>query len=242
MKLFDLYMRILKKQVWLYSIYLGIFFLFLFLAADIGGKNNQTIFIYYRYAVLVLMVLVMLTISAVTSVTSDTELFMRHQAAPVRTELLALTYLGADLLVMLFWWMLFFWTAVVLYGEAAYNIQGLFMAANLLMISLFSTALGFIIGIFSKSAQGRGIAANLMAFALPFVGGSIEVANWGDYTVYLLRSFTPVFWYQKTLDEIILKEGGKLENVIAYMGIQVMFAIMVLTLGMMLDKQRRNVN
>lgn len=116
------------------------------------------------------------------------------------------------------------------------------MAANLLAISLFSTALGFIIGIFAKSAQGRGIVANLMAFGLPLIGGSIKVADWGDYTIYLLRSFTPVFWYQKVLEEIALKETGKLESIIGYMGIQIMFAVMVLTLGMMLDKQRKNVN
>ena len=131
MKLFDLYIRILKKQLWLYVIYLTLFFLFIV----IGRKTYvglAAVTLYYRYAVLAVMVLVMLTISAVTAVTSDTELFMRHQAAPVRLEILELTYVGADLLVMLFFWMLFFWMAVILCGEAAYSAEGLLMAVNLL--------------------------------------------------------------------------------------------------------------
>ena len=240
MKLFDLYIRILKKQLWLYVIYLTLFFLFIV----IGRKTYvglAAVTLYYRYAVLAVMVLVMLTISAVTAVTSDTELFMRHQAAPVRLEILELTYVGADLLVMLFFWMLFFWMAVILCGEAAYSAEGLLMAVNLLSISLFSTAVGFMIGIFAKTAQSRGIVANLIALGLPFLGGSFELFRWGDSTVYILRSFTPVFWYQRALDEITVHWGKQesLENFAGYLGIQLIFALMVLTLGMMLAKQRK---
>ncbi len=247
MKLFDLYVRILKKQIWLYIIYLGMFFLFLMLFSGNDVPAEKSIVLYYRYAVLALMVLIMLTISAVTAVTSDIELSMRHRAAPVRMELLELTYLGADLLLMLFWWMMFFWTAVVLYGEAAYSIEGLLLAGNLLTVSLLSAAFGFIIGIFTKSAQSRGIISSLIALALPLAGGSVELFNWSDETVYLLRSFTPVFWYQKALDEIAgqrgILSGDGLKNYTIYIGIQLIFALMVLTLGMMLEKQKKdNVN
>lgn len=244
MKLFDLYTRIIKKQAWLYGIYIIVFFAVTLMAADAGRKTPGTaVLYYYRYAALAGMVLIMLTISAVTAVTSDTELFMRHKAAPVRMELLELTYVGADLLVMLFWWMLFFWTAVVLYGEAAYNAEGLLMAADLFVLSLFSTAVGYIIGIFAKSAQGRGIAANVMAFSLAFAGGSIFSQEQADNTVYLLRSFTPLFWYQKALDELAL-HPWKTENVnnfAGYIGIQIIFALMVLALGLLLEKQRKEV-
>lgn len=245
MKLFDLYIRILKKQIWLYAIYLLAFWTFVVLASQ-SGKGmaaEQALEMYYRYAVLALMVLIMLTISAVTAVTSNVELSMRHRAAPVRTELLELGYLGADLLVMLFWWMLFFWTAVVLYGEAAYSAEGLLMSANLLTVSLLSTALGFMIGIFARSAQGRGIASNLIAFLLPLIGGSMEGLKGGDNTVYFLRSFTPIFWYQKALEELAPGIGHmsrqNLYNYAAYIGIQLMFALAVLAFGMMLDKQRK---
>lgn len=240
MKLFDLYIRILKKQVWLYGLYLATFFLFIVLSRE-NDMGIVAVTIYYRYAVLIVMVLVMLTISAVTSVTSNTELYMRHQAAPIRLEILELTYVGADLLVMLFFWMLFFWMAVILCGEAAYSAEGLLMAVNLLSISLFSTAVGFMIGIFAKTAQSRGIAANLIALGLPFLGGSFDMFHWGDNTVYLLRSFTPVFWYQRALDEITINWGkqGSFENFSGYLGIQLIFALMVLTLGMMLAKQRK---
>lgn len=243
MKLFDLYIRILKKQIWLYLIYLLLFFLLILLFSGNHAPALKAVVLYYRYAVVVLMVLIMLTVSAVTSVTSDTELSMRHRAAPVRMELLELTYLGADLLLMLFWWMLFFWTAVVLYGEAAYSIEGLLMAGNLLTAGLLSTALGFIIGIFTQSAQSRGILSSLIPAALAATGGSLELLNRGDETVYLLRSFTPVFWYQKALDEISGHRGmlspDNMKSYTIYIGIQLIFALMVLTLGMMLDKQRK---
>lgn len=243
MKLFDLYVRILKKQIWLYALYLGIFVLMILLAWDMGQGQamGKQVFWYYRYAVIPLMVLVMLTISAVTAVTSDLDLALRHRAAPVRMELLELTYLGADLVVMLFWWMLFFWTAVVLYGEAAYSAGGLLMALNLLTISLFSMAVGFLIGLFAKSPQTRGIFSTLMALALPLAGGSVELANVGDQTVYLLRSFTPAFWYQRALEEISGGRGTEenLKSYAAYIGVQLMFTLAVFTLGLMLEKQRK---
>lgn len=243
MKLFDLYIRIMKKQMWLYAVYLGLFFLFVMLSYGNSTAPEIAVVSYYRYVVLVLMVLIMLTISAVTAVNSDTELSMRHRAAPVRMELLELMYLGADLLVMLFWWMLFFWTAVVLYGEAAYSVKGLLMAVNLLTVSLLSAAFGFIIGIFAKSAQSRGIVSSLIALGLPLAGGSVSIGSFGDETVYMLRSFTPVFWYQKALEEMSKIKGlPTMENLKSYaipLGIQLIFALMVLTLGMMLDKQRK---
>lgn len=243
MKLFDLCIRILKKQIWLYLIYLAIFMLFLMLAADMEGKlpSKEAIAVYYRYAVPVAMVLIILTISAVTAVTSDTDLFLRHQAAPVRLLRLELAYVGADLLVMLFWWMLFFWTAVVLYGEAAYSTEGFLMAVNLLAVSLFSAAVGFITGILAKTVQGRGIAANLIAFGLPFAGGSLISMDREDETVYLLRSFSPVFWYQRALEELTC-DGGKMGDFNHYavcVGIQLIFAVMVLILGMLLEKQKK---
>lgn len=245
MKLLDLYIRILKKQMWLYLIYLLAFWIFIVLAVRTGKgmAAEQAIVLYYRYAVLALMVLIMLTVSAVTAVTSNVELSMRHRAAPVRMELLELGYLGADLLVMLFWWMLFFWTAVILYGEAAYRPEGLLMSVNLLTVSLLSTALGFMIGIFTRSAQGRGIASNLIALFLPVIGGSVESLRGGDETVYFLRSFTPIFWYQKALEELTSgvrnMSQQSLYNYAVYIGIQLMFALAVITFGMMLDKQRK---
>ena len=243
MKLFDLYIRIMKKQVWLYAIYLGLFFLFVALTFNKAVPAEIAVVSYYRYAVLALMVLVMLSISAVTAVNSNLDLSLRHRAAPVRMELVELTYLGADLLVMLFWWMLFFWTAVILYGEAAYSVSGLLMAVNLLTVSLLSAAFGFVIGIFAKGEQSRGIVSSLIALGLPLAGGSVNLGNLGDETVYMLRSFTPVFWYQKALEEIALYVGiPTIENMKSYavhIGIQLIFALMILTLGMMLDKQRK---
>ncbi|MBP3543069.1 MAG: hypothetical protein J6J86_02465 [Lachnospiraceae bacterium] len=235
MKLFDLYIRILKKQVWLYMIYMAVFLAFIQLVQGAGKQMppSAALALYYRNAVLVLMVLIMLTISAVTAVTSNVELSMRHRAAPVRIELLELRYVGADLLVMLFWWMLFFWTAVVLYGEVSYSIGGLLMAVDMLTVSLLSTAIGLLIGIFAKTGQGRGIASNLIALVLVFAGGDASVYVAGDQTVYFLRSFTPIFWYQKALQEM------NLENYAIYIGIQLMFAVAVLAFGMMLDKQRK---
>lgn len=235
MKIFDLYMRILKKQAWLYVIYIAAFLAYLqFIQGEQRTSMPEIALVrYYRNGVLVLMILVMLTISAVTAVTSDIELSMRHRAAPVKLELLELGYVGADLLVMLFWWMLFFWTAVILYGETAYSINGIRMALDMLAVSLLSAAIGFLIGIFVKTGQGRGSASNVIGLVLVFAGGYAAVAEKNDQTIYFLRSFTPVFWYQKALEE------KNIQNYLIYIGMQLLFALAVLAFGMMLDKQRK---
>ena len=107
------------------------------------------------------------------------------------------------------------------------------MAVDMLTVSLLSTAIGLLIGIFAKTGQGRGIASNLIALVLVFAGGDASVYVAGDQTVYFLRSFTPIFWYQKALQEM------NLEKYAIYIGIQLMFAVAVLAFGMMLDKQRK---
>lgn len=235
MKLFDLYIRILKKQLWLYGIYVFLF-LVLVQGTQESGQDftaENVLAVYYRNGVLMLMVLIMLTISAVTAVTSDVDLSMRHRVAPVKRELLELSYVGADLLVMLFWWMLFFWVAVILYGEIAYSPQGLLMALDMLTVSLLSAALGFVTGMFAKTTQGRGIASHVIPLLLVSAGGYAVMSDTADQTIYFLRSFTPVFWYQKALLEMDLGQYGRC------LGMQLLFAVAVLALGMMLDKQRK---
>lgn len=243
MKLFDLYIRILKRQMWLYAVCLALFLLFIFLCYENGTAPEENVFLYYRCVVPILMVLIMLSISAVTAVNSDADLSMRHRAAPIKMELLELAYLGADFLVTLFWWMLFFWTSVVLYGEAAYSVRGLLLAWNLQTLALLSETLGFMIGMFAKSAQSRVVTSALLALGLWLAGGSTGFGAVSDKTVDRIRSFTPVFWYQKTVEEVaVIKGMPTMENLRGYaaaMGIQLVFALMLLTLGMMLDKQRK---
>lgn len=242
MKIFDLYIRILKKQLWAFALYFLAFCGLMIIPGiwygDAFGMEGG-LYTFYQYVVVIVFVLVLLAVSAVTSVTSDSHMLMRHRAAPIRVEILEMQYLGANGLVMLFIWMFFFWTAVILYGEEAYGPSGLFYAGNLLAISLLALSLGNFLGMLVKTRQGRWIGANVIAFALPLAGGSFWGAGREEGALYLLSSFTPVFWYQRAMEEIN-KANGTLKNYLIFIGIQAIYAGAALVFGMMIMKQKKS--
>ena len=104
MKVFELYLRILKKQVWIYAAY---FLIFLGVIVTVKEKD---LIIYYQYACMAIYIIVLLGISSVTAVTSNVGLNLRQKAAPIRIELLELRYIGTDVFILIFIWMMFLWT------------------------------------------------------------------------------------------------------------------------------------
>ena len=214
MKVFELYLRILKKQVWIYAAY---FLIFLGVIVTVKEKD---LIIYYQYACMAIYIIVLLGISSVTAVTSNVGLNLRQKAAPIRIELLELRYIGTDVFILIFIWMMFLWTAVILYGEIAYSLKGLLYAADLFVVSLVALALG------------RFAVANFIAFGLPILGG---VFSFMPQKEYLLSSFTPIFWYQKALEEA----SGNIEQYFYYIGIEFIFAVAIVAFEMVLIKQKK---
>ena len=82
---------------------------------------------------------------------------LRQKAAPIRIELLELRYIGTDVFILIFIWMMFLWTAVILYGEIAYSLKGLLYAADLFVVSLVALALGIFVGNFFKTFPSNTI-------------------------------------------------------------------------------------
>lgn len=225
-KIFELYLRILKKQVWIYAVYFAIF-----LGVIVTVKEKDLIS-YYQYACMAIYIIVLLGISSVTAVTSNVGLNLRQKAAPIRIELLELRYIGTDVLILIFIWMMFLWTAVILYGEIAYSLKGILYATDLFVVSLVALALGIFVGNFFKTFQGRFAAANFIAFGLPILGG---VFSFIPEKEHLLSSFTPIFWYQKALEEA----SGNIEQYFYYIGIEFIFAVAIVAFEMVLIKQKK---
>lgn len=237
MKIIDLYLRILKKQIWIYALYYFGFCSLIVAAGKFnGGKWMGGIEAFYQYGIVLVFILILMSVSAVTAVTSDTRLQLRHQAAPVKMKYLKLQYFGANGLVILFIWMLFIWSGMILYGEAAYSMKGLLLAGNLFSACLLALALGSFIGTLIKTLQGRWLAANVLSFVLPLLGGGLTRPE--NSEPYVLSSFTPVFWYQKGIEEVE-KAAFDIRNYLVFNGIQIIFAAAVLIFGMMLIKQKK---
>lgn len=227
MKTFDLYLRIVKKQIWIYALYFAIF-----LGIIVTMKEKEFI-LYYQYSCMAIYIIILLGISSVTAVTSNIGINLRQKASPIRMEVLELQYFGADILMLIFVWMMFLWTAVVLYGEVAYSQEGILYAIALLIVSLVALALGIFVGNFFKTFQGRFMASNFIAFGLPVLGGIFSF--FPDKKEHLLSSFTPTFWYQKALREA----SGNITQYLYYIGIEFIFAIAIVAFGMVLIKQRK---
>lgn len=238
-KIFELYLRILRKQIWLYLAIFSLFILFI-----IWLPVQEEIFSFYRYAVIPVFLIVMMGVSTVRSVISRPEIMLRHRAAPIQPVYLELQSLGAFFSFLIVIWTLFLWSTVILYGESAYGNEGLLYTAALLAASLTAASIGLFFGTFAKSFQTRLTISSVAVLIFSLSGGIFSVFEpWleTDAGILVMSSFTPLLWYKRALEEASAAaetNGASFKNYIVFIGIQLIFSQAVLWLGMMLAKQK----
>lgn len=244
MRVLDLYVRILRKRGVILASYLISFLIMIMVFSTsrfpglVGQKGVQQ---YYQYAVLAVLCLTALGVSAFTSATFRADLVMRHQIAPIHMRFLILRYLTADILWMLFVYFMCVWVGVVLYGEQIYYIRGLLYNINLLAAALIGLAVGIFNGAFFKTLQARLTSINTLILVLAFMGGTFPILPIDNENILIASSFTPLFWYQKAIKEIVYLQNNKSNNYQTFLccvGVQLIFAAAILVMGLMVVKQR----
>ena len=126
-------------------------------------------------------------------------------------------------------------------GEVLRNDGFLYYVGNVFAFGIVSIAIAFLVGSYVKSEMAVSGACNVFNLGFCFLGGifvSLEVL---PKAVVNVSRFLPTYWYAKNIDEIAYMTSVTddfLKNYFGYLGIELLFAVLFLSIGLVISKRR----
>lgn len=129
---------------------------------------------------------------------------------------------------------------ILIVGKDMLSIKGAVMAVNMLIMSLVAMSIGFLTSIFIRNKGGRGAAANVITLGMSFISGIfVPLELLGD-EIKMAASFVPTYWnvrVNELVGESVDMSTDILAEAFSYMGIQILFVIAILWVGLVAAKK-----
>ncbi len=125
-------------------------------------------------------------------------------------------------------------------GEAS---VGNFMlyALNAFCIMIVALALTFVVSKLTENRQVISLLANIAGLGMAFLCGVFVPLEVLSDTVVKVAHFLPVFWNVKAVNTIASYEAADFGKVMSYMGIQLLFAVAIICVGMVVARRKRGI-
>lgn len=146
----------------------------------------------------------------------------------IRLVMYSLFFLGAT-------WCIYEFLYIIILGKNMFNIQGLLMSGNLLIVGLVALALGYTVSCLVKTKNGRNGAANTIALGCSFLGGAFVPLEILGKDVLKISVFTPTYWYvsaNQKIEEMVNCSASEIKSVLLYITIELLFAVAILSIGL----------
>ena len=132
----------------------------------------------------------------------------------------------------------------IMYGTAMLTSGSLVCMLNVLAFTIFSIALAFLIGMLAKNINVINGAANALGLAMCFIGGVFVPREVMSDSVLNIAKFVPTYWYTNAVETVAYGGGlsaGLTSSIGVDMLIQLLFAAALITIAMVVSKQKRKI-
>lgn len=154
---------------------------------------------------------------------------------PVRTRNIQLVF--GCVVFSLAIWALFIVLSLIIYGGKVSAEIGIYGIFNSLVYAVVSMSLVSIIGNFNLSQQNISMIQNVVGLGFAFMGGIFVPMEIFGKGLLVISRFLPTYWYVTAHEKII--SGGQSADILQCMGIELLFALVYLTVAMLISKQRK---
>lgn len=112
-------------------------------------------------------------------------------------------------------------------------------AGNAVCMMAVALAITFLVSKLTDKPQVISLMANVISLGMAFLCGVFVPMELLSDMVIKIGQFLPVHWYVKTLHILEKYEAGDLTTVLSYMGVQMLFAVAILCVGLVLARRKR---
>lgn len=195
----------------------------------------------FRFGVYSLISCIILGVGEILAIFFRKEIADRINVSPLHNFKKNLIFILFSLVFTLFIWLINIIVDVFLLGSDMFTINGFMRSMNFLVLSLVAMAIGFIVSALVSSRNGRNGIANVVALGSSFICGVFVPLEFLNKSVVKIATFNPVYWYVKAnekINELTSFNSGEMNKVLQCMGIQMLFMIALLSIGLVIKKQR----
>ena len=132
--------------------------------------------------------------------------------------------------------------AMVFYPKEMFRIEGVFYMLNAFCTMAVALSITFLISKLTNKIQVVSLMANVFGLGMAFLGGVFVPLEFLSDTVIKIAHFLPTYWNVKAIESIERYEPKEIGTLFLYMGIQLLFAIAILCIGMVLARRKRMIN
>lgn len=133
---------------------------------------------------------------------------------------------------------LFSVAGVIVFHSEMSAMQAVLYIINMFCIMAVALAITFLVGKLTTKEQVVSLLANIISLGMAFLSGVFVPIEFLSDTIIKVAHFLPAYWYELAVTDIINYQSDKLARIIQYMGIQVLFAIAIVIVGVAVSRKR----
>lgn len=116
--------------------------------------------------------------------------------------------------------------------------QGILYVINMFCIMAVALAITFLVGKVTTKEQVVSMLANVVSLGMAFLSGVFVPMELLSDTIIKIAHFLPAYWYELAVIEINTYKSDKLYQILGYMGVQLVFALVIVIAGFAVSRKR----
>ncbi len=128
--------------------------------------------------------------------------------------------------------------SVIVFGNEMSAVQGVLYILNMFCIMAVALAIAFLVGKLTAKEQVVDLLANIISLGMAFLSGVFVPIELLSDTIIKVAHFLPAYWYELAVTDIINYKSDKLAKIAQYMGIQILFAVAIIIVGIAVSRKR----
>lgn len=132
--------------------------------------------------------------------------------------------------------------SMLFYPREMFCMEGIFYMLNAFCTMAVALSITFLISKLTNQIQVISLMANAFGLGMAFLGGVFVPLEFLSDTVIKIAHFLPTYWNVRTIELIERYQPKEIGTIFIYMGIQLLFAVAILCIGMVLAKRKRMIN
>lgn len=129
--------------------------------------------------------------------------------------------------------------ATVAYPQEMFTSKAGLYIANTVCMMAVALAITFLVSKLTNKPQAISLMANVISLGMAFLCGVFVPMELLSDTVNKIAHFLPAYWYVKALQTIEYFQASDMGTVFSYMGVQILFAVAILCVGLIVARRQR---
>lgn len=197
---------------------------------------------YFNYLAYIMLACFIGIVSTAMTSFHALDIRRRHNASPITSRSFNFQLILANLAFVMCYMVVFIAASWIVNGNRTMNMNTILTWISSLLFAFTALAISYLIGITVTSKTAVSTLSTVVSLSLSFISGVFVPQGYLGESVLKVASFTPTYWYVKannTIGYMTDYHQDTMMKILAYYGIQIGFGLAILSIALVVSKQKR---